>query len=216
MILFVYFSSCKKCTQNELANLKFTTEDLSINPYTPNELLVFKNLTGDSIVFPQGKRDTYSSTYHQNPDADYNHTCPGNYYSKETNQTDFYTISGTVSPYLGITLDFQFSFSSPVYDKSIFLEFFGPNKDISGFYGIYLFKTGSLFNYPKGIDTIVGKHSQLTIGPRTFTNVYELLGTHMNEGHSEWFSICYYSIEEGFCGFKSNYGTIWYLDRKVK
>jgi len=216
MIFFVYFSSCKKCTQNELSNLKFTTEDLSINPYTPNELLVFKNLTGDSIVFPQGKRDTYSSTYHQNPDADYNHTCPGNYYSKETNQTDFYTNSGAFSPYLGITLGFDFSFNNPTSEKSIFLEIFSPTVSISGFYGSYLFDNDSIFNYSKKFDTIVAKHLHIMIGPRTYTNVYELYAINVEGINPEWFSIAYYSIEEGFCGFKTNYGNIWYLDRKVK
>lgn len=216
MFLLIGFPGCKKCTQNELANLKFTTDDLSINPYSGNEGLVFRNLTGDSIVFLQGKRAAYSSTYHQYPDADYNHSCPGDYYSKETDQTDFYTTSGTSSPYLGIELDFNISFENPDYEKTIFLEFFSPSTDISGFYGLFLFNNDSIFNYPKKYDTIVQKHSQLTIGPRTFANVYELYAMNREKIHPEWFSIAYYSTKEGFCGFKSTNGILWYLDRKLK
>jgi hypothetical protein len=80
MVFLIYCTSCKKCTQSELVNLKFTTEDLNVNPYSQNEWLVFKNLSGDSIIFLHGKRATDSFTYYQYPDNQYDHGCTGNYY----------------------------------------------------------------------------------------------------------------------------------------
>jgi len=216
MVFLIYCTSCKKCTQSELVNLKFTTEDLNVNPYSQNEWLVFKNLSGDSIIFLHGKRATDSFTYYQYPDNQYDHGCTGNYYIMETDQTDFYTSSGSSSPYLGIKLGFNYSFNDPTLGKFIYLEFFSPTVGISGFYGFYSFEKDSIFNLPPKYDTIVKKHNQITIGRRSFTNVYELYALNREKINNEWFSNAYYSIDEGFCGFKTNSGIIWYLDRKMK
>jgi hypothetical protein len=213
----IFFSGCKKkCDQTEIADLRFTTEDFNINPYTENESLTFKDLTGDSIFFNRGTRETSSFTYYQITD-DYlieeNNGCRGNYFTLERDNTDFH--SNTTANYLSeiqIELGYNFSFSDQTPSKYIYFGIYD-NQSNTDFLEACHFTNDSLFN--SGNDnSIYAYHNQISIGPRTFSNIYELHGN--NHGNnSEYFTTAYYSITKGFCGFKTNLGKTIYLDKTV-
>ena len=88
LLLLILFSSCYKCEQQQTATLRFTNDELKINPYSGNELLIFKDINGDSIAFPKGVRDTRNMRIYQ---YDYeaakfdHHGCQGDYFDSDIN-----------------------------------------------------------------------------------------------------------------------------------
>jgi len=218
ILLLLVISSCNKCVQHEIATLKFSQNDLSINPYSGNEILIFKNLNNDSIVLAKASRGTEGYTRYQidyEEAKEYHHNCQGDYFTSETNWTEFGTIPDDSITSVRINLDFNYTLNNPTSDKNIWLFFYHGN-DNSGFWGNYKFNNDSIINYSKKTDSIVAYHTQINIGPKVFNNVYELYAHNEDDRNQEWFSIAYYSIKEGFCGVKSNFGKVWYLDRKIK
>jgi hypothetical protein len=213
-LLIVLCTSCYKCAQNQTANLSFTPNDLRINPYTGFETLIFKNLYGDSIVFSHGKRETEQYTQYQ---YDYetakldHHGCQGDYFTAQKNWTVFQTNSVENGSNLDINLYFIYTLYNPASGKMINLFFFH-GKDNSGFDGDFLFDNDTLYNYNINHDSIVAYHNVLTLGPKQYTNVYELYCHNGDPRNQEWFSIAYYSMKTGFCGFRSNFGAVWYLE----
>ena len=199
--------------ENQIAELKFTTEDLSINPYDSSEKLVFKNLIGDSIILSKGYRNTKKFTIHKidfEEAYNYYNGCQGDYFTSEHNYLSLQDSSVNNSGTILIELYFHYSFSNPTDDKGIWLVF-SQGKHISSFDGGYLFSHDSLFNERGSLDSIVTFHNQINIGSNSFKNVYELYSQNPDSRNSEWFKTAYYSIQKGFCGVRSNFGTLWYL-----
>jgi len=215
--LAFWVSGCKKkCVQNQVADLKFTAKDLGINPYSGTETMTFKSLAGDLLVLSAGGRQLDRRTVYQidNETAKLDHDgCQGDYFTSDEDMMTFKTNPDDSMTFIYINLYFRYTFEYPVSDKNIFLFFYHGNHN-SGFGGNFRFNNDSLFNYPAKLDSIVGYHSQVTIGPKTFTNIYELYSHNEDTRNTEWFPIAYYSLKDGFCGVKSNFGTVWYLDKK--
>ena len=217
-VFVIWFSSCRKCVQHQIADLKFTPKDLSINPYTGNEILIFKNLNGDSIVLSKGVRklERYTRYQYDNETAKLDHHgCQGDYFTADEDRSGFNTNpDDSITSFL-INLNYLYTLDNPNSDKIIWLLFHQGNNN-SGFWGNFRFNDDSLFNYPAKIDSIVAFHNQINIGPKSFTNVYELYGHNEDTRNPEWFSTAFYSVTDGFCGVKSNFGQIWYLFKKVQ
>ena len=220
LLLGFSLTNCYKCEQNQVANLKFTQDELKINPYTGNEVLIFKNSNADSIVLPKGYRDSEISEIYK---YDYetakldHHGCQGDYYYRETN----YFSTQQNNPEAGLTIDlyFLYQLSNPTSEKLFDMFIYTKNTTFCGFSGRYQFNVDTLKNYSvystiPDHDSIAAFHSLFVINNKVYTNVYELHCQNKDTRFPEYYSLAYYSIKDGLVGFKTNYGTTWYLDSK--
>jgi hypothetical protein len=219
--IWVLCTNCnKKCVETQIAVLKFTQNELSINPYDGAEILTFKNSDGDSIVFPKGTRKTEVQVITKISSGDameYHNGCTGDYFNKDYNWME--KINEDYHSRFDINLKFLYSFEHPIMDKEIELFFYSwvnsqPGGD--GFDGFYKFKVDTIYNELYPGDSIVSYYNVLAIGPKAFNNVYELCCENPDTRNKEWFSIAYYTIKEGLVGFKTNFGQTWYLDKISK
>jgi len=204
-----WFYGCSKCPEKQVGNYKFTVKELQINPYNGNEILLFRNLLQDSIQFLVGDRQSdIIKVYSIYEEGD----CKGNFTSVETNNTLICSNPNT----------WQFS---------IFLRFF-PNPTISGFYKSItlaavireqnknsnsqtsvIFEKDSITGYdyywPYG-DLIF--HKSLTLGSKSFTDVYEIELKLQDATINKWVNKIYYNIKKGIVGFSTNLNVIWYVE----
>ncbi len=213
--------SCNKCVQEQVAALRFSPEELSINPYNGIEEFAFKNLNGDSVQLFGGMRIGKNIRVDQwSPNAakeDHN-GCSGNYYDEDFNSYEIRSGAATTT-YFSIKLRFLYDFGAPMAMKEFELEFFSqvnsqPGGD--GFDGHYLFRADTLMKIIHSRDSILSYHPMLSLGPRSFQKVYELSCGNPDGSNPEWFSMAYYSIKQGLVGFKTNTGTLWFLDKLPK
>ena len=218
VIVSLSFSSCKKCVQNKVIDLKFTQDELRIDPYSGNERLVFIGSTGDSVLFHNGSRlNNHNVIYqysYETAKVD-NNGCQGDYFGADDDQMMMF--DDTLKSNLYIFLNFLYSLEIPTSDK-LFELAFGYNKQpLYYFEGKFKFNVDTLMNikttnlYYK--DSIVAFHPTWKPGPNLFFNVYELYSHKPDPRETEWISTAYYSIKEGLVGFKTTFGTTWYLKK---
>lgn len=204
-LILLSFSNCKKCEENKLATLTFTTEELSIDPYSGNERLTFKSLSDDSIVFPQGHRNAEIIEPSKFPAGD--NSCRGDYVSEDLNWLQKYNNEAR----LDIKLFFDYSFDNGTSEKEFELYFYS-QLNIAGFDAFYYFNANSISTINSSNGSITGYYQSIDLGPKSFQYVYELSCPNNDPNHKEGFSSAYYSIKEGLVGFKTNKGKLWYLD----
>ncbi len=216
--IFISLNSCNKCDQMYVADFTFSSKDLSINPYTGSEMLVFKDLNGDSLILANGWRHNDPYTRYQ---YDYetakldNHGCQGDYFTADYNRSGFISDSASGKAIINIDLSFPFLFNHPVYYKNFRLNFH-QGENITSFSGDFKFNNDTLYNYPEKHDSIVAFHQHVNVGPKTYTNVYELYGHNGDPRNDEWYSTAWYSVTEGLVGVRSNFGKLWYLDKLIR
>jgi hypothetical protein len=218
IIISLPFSGCKKCVQNQIADLKFTQDELKIDPYTGNELLTFIGSSGDTVLFHNGSRlNSHLRIYQYDYEtAKLDHDgCQGDYFEIDQDQMMMY--DDTLETHLYIFLNFQYSWSSPSNEK-IFKLSFGQSKQLFIYFnGSFKFNVDTLLNitmtsqYYK--DSIIAFHPIWKSGPNTFNNVYELYSHQPDNRYTPWISIAYYSINEGLLGFKTTSGITWNLKK---
>ncbi len=218
LVLIIWISSCNRCDQHQVANFQFTKDELKINPYSGDELLIFKDFNGDTISFPRGVRYTKYMRFYQ---YDYetakldHHGCQGVYFDADINYMSKYN-EGLARSF-DINLYFRYSLNNPTSDKAFELFIFITAQPHLSFHGYYYFKVDTLLNiktndqYNK--DSIVGYHPQWTSGTKIFYNVYELYCHKGDPRDTAWISTAYYSITEGLVGFRTTFGKSWYLDK---
>jgi hypothetical protein len=222
LLLFSFLSilsSCNKepCDESAVANLILTESDRKINPYSGNEVLVFKNMNNDSFEMNLGAKKSGTHVqyrYAQDYADQYHDGCQGNYF---TSDYEYFSVrSSNDSNLIMINLGNSYSFDYPTSNKKVFLFF--DTKDSKGwcFAGTFNFSNDSLIDNPKNnYDSIVAFHDQIVIGPKSFKNIFELYTPCPSPRCTEWFCTAYYSITDGFVGLRSNFGKIWYLDEKM-
>jgi hypothetical protein len=214
------FTRCQKCVQNEIGYLKFTQDELRINPYTAEEVLIFIDQNGDSVIFPAGVRKTEVREVHK---YDYetakldHHGCQGDYFFADNNFMEKNDPKFPSS--LSITLNFRYTIDKPNSDKAFTMFFFIETPKVYGFMGDYNFMLDTLLNYKTRYttqfykDSVAAFHSILTLGPKTFFKVYELYCHNPDYRDTAWISTAYYSIKDGLVGFKTSFGETWHLDK---
>jgi hypothetical protein len=219
-LLFLVTSCHKPCTQAQVADLRLTANDLKINPYSGEEILIYKTLNEDSVYFPSGVRKTEShvSYTYDSESAKLDHDgCQGNYFQAQDNwmiKNDSLSDSR-----LDITLGFRYTLREPKTDKGFGLYFWIMGPQLLCFWGSYNFQEGALLNYttastnPSYRDSIVSYNPVISIGPKEFYNVYELYCQNPDDRDTAWISIAYYNLTDGLVGFKTTYGKTWYLDK---
>jgi hypothetical protein len=217
LVLLSLLIGCKKtkCVHNQVAHLTLSQNDRLIDPYIGNETLIFKNANGDSIVLTNGSRTTGTTTlyeYAQSYADEYHDGCTGDYFSREYD--DLNISSQDDSNLITITIAYNYWFNNPDTTKSV--NFYFNTKDSKGwcFVGHYGFRNDSIISLHDKYDSVVAYHNLISIGPKSFTNVTELYFLCTDPKCVEWYCTAYYSVKEGFVGLQSNFGTMWYLDRK--
>ncbi len=204
-----WFFSCGKCPEKQTGKYNFTSEELQINPYNGQEVLLFRSLLEDSVNFSVG--DRISDIVKVYPIYVDDGECNGNYTVVETNSTVITSNSNS----------WQFS---------IFLRFF-PNPSMPGYYKSIKFgavipgqntKTNSDATVIFERDTITGYnyswpygdliyHKSLTLGSKSFTDVYEIELIRNNVTIDNWVNKIYYTIRQGIVGFSNNQNELWFL-----
>jgi|WetSurMetagenome_2_1015567.scaffolds.fasta_scaffold239593_1 hypothetical protein len=222
LLLLLAVTGCNKhCEQNQVINLRFTDNELKINPYSGEETLIFKTTDEDSIAFYSGIRmvDTYRSyTYDYETAKIYHDGCQGDFFQAESNNL---IKEDSINPnYLSITLRFCYELKKPNSEKEFGLFFYIKAPQLLCFNAIYNFQEDTLIqyrpysvNYPRR-DSIVSYNPVITIGQKEFYNVYELYSRNPDPRDTAWISIAYYNFVDGLVGFKSSYGQTWYLYKK--
>ena len=209
LICFILFwsFSCDKCQEKQIGYYEFTPQDLQINPYYGHEVILFQNLSGDSLNFSVGDRKTNmikASQVHQDD-------CNGNYYMLATNTMVVSSISNSWQ--FSITLHSYPTATSNIYDKVIEFEASIPGQSK---------KTISNANLLYEPDTITGYqwnysdlffHNSLTVGSKSFTDVYEIELFLQEATLDKWVNKIYYNIKLGIVGFSTNQDELWYLSK---
>jgi hypothetical protein len=220
LILFTGCHKKEECIQNKMADLQLTEDDLKINPYSGNEILIFKSSGGDTIYFSSGHRKTESYvTYEIDFEtARIDHDgCQGDYFQSQFNWMQKYDSSSNSC--LEINLSFRYSIPEPRTDKAFSLFFWIKDSKLIFFRGLYSFQAGVILNdstrsqYPLYRDSIVSYHPIISLGPRQFNNVYELYCNNPDDRDTAWISTAYYNLIDGLVGFKTTYGKVWYLNK---
>jgi hypothetical protein len=220
LVLLILAACNKPCNQHQVAELRFTPEDLTINPYKGDEVLVFKSPAGGSVYFPAGQRKTENEIFYEydTESAKIDHDgCQGDYY---TTQYDWMVKSAVgIESRLDINLNFHYTMEKPRKGTGFTLYFWIKDPGLLCFWANYDFKPGILMNdsiwtrYPGYTDSIVALHPVLHLGPREFSDVYELYGHNPDHRDTAWICTAYYSIAQGLVGFKTTGGKTWYLDQ---
>ena len=207
LILNVCMTCC--CDSHMIEDLRFSTSDLTINPYVENNQLSLIDQTGNSFLVTIQSRSRNVGQIYPYHDYDNPNKCKGNYFNSERDETN--TIS-TGPWYFQITLSFDYSFNNPVYDKSIEIDVIHPKAySVSSMtFSLAHFNGDTIFAKHPSFDTVYIYHDSLTLGPRTYFKVYEFV-LHSSLRNDEWATNLYYTIKEGVIGFNTNTGKKWYL-----
>ena len=210
-LLFCFVSfwlfSCNQCDEKQSGYYKFTPQELQINPYYGHEVILFQNLSGDSLHFSAGDRISNMIQVYPNHEDE----CKGNYYWLETN--NIVISSNSNSWQFSITLTSTPTATSNIYDKVIAFEASIPaqrKKTLSD--ANLLFErdtiTGYMYNY-----TDLFFHTSLTLGLKSFTDVYEIKLFRSDGNVEYWVNKIYYTIKLGIVGFSTQQNDLWYLDK---
>jgi hypothetical protein len=209
-LIFITFlvtlASCNKCNKGNKATLKFTQEDLKINPYSLNDSVTFTLINSDDIYMIVSSRESQTSKIIEYTTWEV-HEC----YNYALDEMNFTKLSNSdQNSWLKIDLGFTFSFKELTAQKVIRIYFSFNTADSIFFDAKYQYDNDSLFylssEYANPNDKIVQYHTYITIGPKNYNNVYELL---CHDG-----TTAYYSTQEGLVGCHNNLGKTWYLKNK--
>jgi hypothetical protein len=202
----IFFLCGNKCHEKQLGYCNLSPQDLQINPYNGNELIKFQNLSGDSLQFLVGSRvSNITKKYSPNQDE---YSC--NYYMFETN--NMVISSNSNSWQFSIILHSYPTGTSNIYDKVIEFQAFIPEQSKNSFSQRYLlFEQDTITGnqYSVGPDLIY--HTSLTLGLKSFTNVYEITLGPSDVKVDYWVNKIYFTIKQGIVGFSTNQNELWYL-----
>ena len=193
VFLFVTLSllhSCGKCRTKDTGDYYFSSSDLSILPYSGNEILVYKNSAGDSIRLTGVNR--YSKMEQGYTSQEGEMDCPETTFKYETNTTNF---NGNDGNYI------WFKLTKNIAIKNSFHFYFIIKSPISFEEGVSIgFESGKLFDYYGALMT---PDDTLSINNIVFHSVYKL--TKNDE-------ILYYTLTDGIVGFKTADNVEWSLE----
>jgi hypothetical protein len=213
LLFFLFFLSAiltiscqNKCQNSQVADLKFSDEELQINPYTGKERLTYLSSVNDSIVFPEGNRYSVEQKYFTDPNSPES-ACKNNYYYGEINSM-YKNDSNSV---FNIILSYNYIdyYKNELIKKFVLHIFY--KKLNASFNGSFTFGQDTLMRDKlNNYDSIVDFQMTKVIGPRTFYKVYELYAHNEGTHDTAWIPSVFYNIEQGLVGFKTNIGKIYY------
>ena len=201
----LYFFSCNGCHEYQSGKYNFTHEELQINPYNGHEVILFQNPSGDSLHLSAGERKSEIIRIYPNQEDE----CKNNYHVLEINNIvlssngNSWQFSITLAPIPTTTIN--------GYNKSI-----GFSVSIPGQSKKTQSSASLMFEY----DTITGYeynyselffHPSLTLGSKSFTDVYEIKLFRSDMTVEKWVDKIYYTIKLGIIGFSTNQNELWYL-----
>jgi len=215
-ICLAFLVSCKKkdsssSSGSNLGNYSFTQSELAILPYPTHDTLVFKSTSGELRAFYYRGRNSKTTTYYEHPDNP--EPYKGNYYTCEENSSGFVSSNGDV-------IFFNLHFSNP-YKESSGVKYFslGVSPTYLGsccYSALFRFDANSIISYLpdsafKSGGYVKSFNSLFSVGPRLFSDVYELVGPGFTYYCPVYVSVVYYSIAGGFLGYAENTGKTWFL-----
>ncbi len=206
--ILVYLTSC--CDSIMIEDLNFSAKDLSVNPYSEFDRVLFKDQKDDTFSIKVKSRKIFTNEMFDNMVNDGNsRKCKGNYFNADFDETQ--TIS-TGSWFFEIKLTFDFSLKKPVYDKSIKITIHHPkeNSVTSLTYTMAHFSGDTIFASSLYFDSVYIYRDTLAIGAKVFTRVYDFY-LHPTIKNDEWATNLYYTIKDGVVGFETNKGNRWFL-----
>jgi len=215
IIAALTLSNCHKCVENQLATYKFSTDELRINPYVGNEVFIFKSLSGDSLKLTVNSRSSTSLKRYQNYNASGSSSdCPGDYVTLESNITPITSSNNSWSFLVRLFMEYSFSNNTALKLISTEVTYLPGQQNYSISTGTSRFETDTLFCYETSGSPVF--HNTLTLGPKTFQNVYEVALVTQVIKNERYATYLYYSVAEGIVGFATYPSEIWYLDKRNK
>ena len=188
--------SCNQCDEKQSGYYKFTPQELQIIPYSGHEVILFQNLSGDSLHFSAGDRISNMIQDYPNHEDE----CQGNYYWLEKNNI---VISSNVNSWqFSITLGSNPTTTSNIYERVIGFEASIPaqrKKTLSDRY--LLFEQDTITGPQNAYGTDLIFHPIITLGLKNFTNVYEIILIRVYYNSDDWVNKIYYTIKQGIVGF---------------
>jgi hypothetical protein len=202
------FEQCKK-EGKDLGTVSFTAKDLKIIPYNGGESIIMLDSLGDSLAYSLNPR--WSGFYDVRNDS---------VQSKHSIYEDFYNVEMARATAIGgfeITLSFSSPFVSPIvkYFTINTINTYNMAPALSGIYslsGKWGFDAGKLYALPGSNSSHIAFYDTLTIINKTFFSVYGLSKTlTADDSIYDAISTVFYSVQQGFVGVKTTYGTRWCL-----
>jgi len=209
-ILFC-FSCCNKCHKKQLGYYDFSPQDLQINPYNGHEVLLFQNLSSDSLLFSAGSRESYMIETYNSQHDEYN--C--DYYVLEKN--DMLITSNNNSWKFSILLSTCPSPSTSGFYKTITFGSVLKEQTIeTNSQSTVIFERDTItsYNYYWPYDDLIF-HKTLTLGPNSYTDVYEVDLIREDVNFDNWVDKIYYNIKKGIVGFSTHANELWYFDKHL-
>jgi hypothetical protein len=202
-----YFIQCGKNSSDNkeiIGYFHLSDEELNICPYTGTESLIFKDSTGDTIVYNNGHR---SISKEMNCDHSPSPDLP---------TSECYYFDHTYIQYFdeGILIDLypEYNFTSKQLIKR-FKLLVSVNPNIGALYGICDFDSGKFIpsNNYGGLN--VDFFDSINISMRKYDSVYRFTGGygHCCVAKADTVDCVYYTIKEGIVGFQTQKGKFYYL-----
>jgi len=202
VITLFLITNCKKESEiipepKNLGTLLLTNEELNMNPYQVNDVMLFSDSLGDTTTYKIISRSNFYGKTHSygvgtGPSIDY--------YEYQKNSTMI------EDEYLH---QYHFALQANLDQKAGFTISLGintPEIDVNPNSFAYLFDSTGILNNPENISSTF--HSSITINGTNYNSVYEL-NTYVAYG--EIINRLFYSVTEGIVGFKTNENKSWNL-----
>ncbi|MEI6889902.1 MAG: hypothetical protein ACOYM0_12730 [Bacteroidales bacterium] len=211
----VVLFSCKKkdssTSGSSLGSYSFTSSDLTVLPYPTYDTLIFKSTEQDSILYTFRGRSSAMKTFFEHPGNPVGYQ--GNYYSCEENSSGFISQN---SDYLIFNLHYSDPFLGNAGKKYFNIGVMISSLESCSFFAQFRFEPDTLLSYLPNTSFTSGGYVKafyyaLTIGPRLYENVYELVGPSSTSYCPAFIDRVYYSINQGIVGFSLNTGKKWFL-----
>jgi hypothetical protein len=196
--------------------MSFSQQDLNINPIRDNDTILMVSSQNDSLIL-FGYRKMMNLIIMENyPSSDEFalYGCRGQWYHWQQN---FSGLNNRNIENLWIDIDLRLPvlFESCWNEKSIYFSVEIHNDSTGNFIGKFKFGNDSILpsSCPKGNEVIEGYFDNITIGQRTFSNVYKFYSDPSNDTQNKyhnWIQIVYYSISEGVVGLSLKNGEFYY------
>jgi hypothetical protein len=202
----LYFFSCNGCHEYQSGKYNFTREELQINPYNGHEVVIFQNLSNDSLHFSAGERTSEIIRIYPNQEDE----CKNNYHVLEVNKivlssnSNSWQFSISLAPIPTMTIN--------LYDKSIGFDVSipGQSKKTQSSAAL-MFEHDTITGYYENYSNL-GFHPSLTLGSKSFIDVYEIELFRSDMTVEKWVNKIYYTIKQGIVGFSTDQNELWYLN----
>ena len=205
------FNSCQKpCNPHDYGKIKLLPSERQICPYKGNEILVFTNTSGDTIVYKGNKWDSTYDGVAGDCREYYSTMCCGYSFERETLNIYFHENKYQSQMSVQIYNWSQWHSDPKYFDIAMTYQ---ENLHPWSYEVISDYNTLALRTYKDTTSCEITFNNTLILGNKTFSSVYSIkqYKSAYNKHIVSKIQYVYYTIKEGIVGFKTKDGHLWYL-----